>query len=261
MPAQGFLFDIDPEKNYHNASISYTHPRLEDFRFGSFTIPFELDAFSGTYLINLNIKTSENNIFHVGIPYNYYKPQSAETSESGFGNIRFGLQMLLKSKQENKSAMQYFLNLGTADRKAATVQGLSEIGDLQNYVPDFHSLTIQYVSSGVWVNEINRNYYFGGSLLVPADKDHNMEVFLRFGFEPYITFSGFNFLVTFRSVFNLTTDIDKFSDRFLNRIGTGLSKNFGLFEPKFSYQIVLNEDVNDLLKGLFIFALNYNFGE
>ena len=259
--AQGLIFKMHPN-NKSNVFLSFSHPQID---IGFFGRSIETTTFSGNYQLDLNFAVSDKSMIHFGIPYIHGEFEDFGEAENGFGNLSLGFQSVLINNEKKKSAVQFIVYLPTVDNNNASGFGtFADATEVQAYVPDLLSLIGQYALVNKFQDNLYLNNYVGFLIAVPIEDNNNsdIELFLRYAVEPTVKAGNVNIFLLFQGVFLVTAsndDVEDFSDRFINKFGFGLSIDAGMFQPKFCYQVYTNDDLNDLVDGIFTFGVNYYF--
>ncbi len=241
--AQTFLFQGLP-KEKTQFGLRFMRPT---FKYGS-----DLSTLSGIYDFSLNIPINETLNFVGSIPYLTFAFEDNNT-ESGVGNIYFGLQTHRDFNDNNSSIGSFGLYFPTAKDDISGFFGVfTHFVDYHKYISDLLTIYGNYAHYNNTSQGVRFGLEIGPNLMIPTKRGYNTEteLFIHYGITFGFQDENFAILTELIGLALITEDVDEFKDRFVHSIDFGFTYISNSVTPGIFYKLYLKEDFSDIVEGV-----------
>lgn len=251
--AQTFLFQGIPREKTQ-FSLRFMRP---NFKYGS-----DLSTLSGIYDLSVNIPINQKLNFVGSIPYQTFTFEDYDT-ENGVGNIYIGLQTKSGIKNNKKSIGSFGVFLPTAEDNFAVFY--SSFTNFIDYHKYFSDLLTVYGNFAYFSNSSKGVYYgieLGPNIMIPTTKDYygDTELFMHYGISVGFQDNNFTVLAELMGLASITTDEEKFEDRFIHVLDFGFTYTINRVTPGIFYKAYLKEDMSDVVEGVLGIKIDVSVG-
>lgn len=190
----------------------------------------------------INIST-EYDLGYDGRKYKY--------EASGAGNIFIGLQTHPAAVENKRSIITFGLFLPTADEKVAFSGAFINYYDLQKYWPNSLGLYFNYAFQKTNDDGMGYALEFGPNLVIPTEGEGaTTEFFIHYGFDLGYQVDKLMMNVELLGTLFMSTEADKFEDRFNHSLSFGAHWKGTTFIPKIFYRVYLRKEMRDMIDGV-----------
>lgn len=248
------LFNTASAQTFILQSLPEDKPKL-GFRFlrPDFDWDVDMSLLSGIYELSFNVPVSSSINLIGSLPFTYVSVED-EDSESGIGNIFFGMQhRLTKSTQYNSNlAVGLFLPTTPDDKFTLLfINAYTNFHEFPKYTPDILTIYGNFAFRGVRSSGLLFGFEIGPYLYIPTEDDGlDTEFFLHYGLSGGFQVSDFAVLAELIGTVIITEDVDVFSDRFVHSISFGGQWMGSMMRPGIFYKLYLKEELKDWVKGV-----------
>ncbi len=212
---------------------------------------------SGNYKLNFSVPVSDKiNVMAIlpfsVISYEYgYGTFKVEENETGVGNIFLGIQTKPRVNEISNSYYTAGIYLPTAEKKTALTGIFTNYYDLQGFTPDalgfygnyaYHRIEEEGPSFGI---EVGPNLIIG-----VGDFNSETDFYVHYGTGAGYTYKRFAINFELLGLLLLTSDTEKFEDRFIHMVNLGAQWKGDVFMPKIFYRIYLRDELKESVDGV-----------
>jgi hypothetical protein len=192
-----------------------------------------------------------------------------EESESGLANITVGIQYRFNSTAERTTAVSLCVSAPTASENNAMpllLGMLSDYYELGKFLPNVFSINANLSHHIFRANGFLLNMEIGPYALIPTKSEDDSiledpELYIHYGVSAGFRMNPVTFNVELLGIGIITEDVDQFEDRFYHTLGFGLQWSRGSVRPGLYYQLPLNKEMRDMIKGTLGFKLEIDLGK
>jgi hypothetical protein len=241
--AQTFLLQSVPKEKIQ-AGFCYMRPSFQSEYLD------DLSILSGVYDLWLNVPVG-NKLSLVGSIQIVNSKFGDRDTESGIGNLFFGLQSHSGFGKKNFSVGTFGLFLPTADSDISWFGMLTDYYGFHKYWDETITLYGNYAFHRLFSQGGRLGIEIGPTLLIPTEgKYRDTELFIHYGLAGGVHIRSFAVSAELLGQVLITEDVDEFGDRFVHSLNFGFSYVSKRISPGIFYKIYLDEDMSDTVDGV-----------
>ena len=218
---------------------------------------------TGIYQIDLNFPISPSlniisNIQFLNLKYDAdFGYRTYTFSESGFGNVFFGLQTNPEIENNRRSIITFGLYLPTAEKEISLLGAYSNYYDILKYISNSLGIYFNYAFHKSADEGLNYLIELGPNLLIPTkDTGADTEILIHFGGGLAYQVNRLSINAEFLGIAIVSEETDNFGDRFVNSINIGAQWKEETVVPEIYYRYCFKDDIREGIKGVLGLGVN-----
>jgi hypothetical protein len=251
--AQNVLLQSIPEDKLQ-FGLRYLRPNFDWYN--------DLSAFSGIYDLSVNIPFSSRINLVSSISFTTLATEYGD-SENGIGNVYIGLQSRGKAASGKQSIKSLGVFLPTLSEDNPSFYNFGIFGnyiELHKYAPDLLTLYGNFSYFNTPSKGIQFGIEIGPVLWIPTENNgREPELLAHYGFMGGFQFRDFAIFAELAGLGIIIDYVDEFGDRLSHSLAFSMKWTGSNVKPVIFYKIYLDEDLSNLVDGVFGIKLEASF--